>query len=113
MGRTYNVAEPEALSEAEWARQIGRAARWEGQVVVLPKEHTPAHLLWGKHHDQDTAVDTLRIRAELGHHELMSRDDALCRTVEWERGHPPEKIDPAAFDYAAEDAALAAVGRGE
>lgn len=88
-------------------RQIGRAAGWEGQVVVLPKERTPARLLWGKNHDQDTVVDTLRIRVELGYHELMGRDEAFRRTVEWERAHPPEKIDPASFDYAAEDAVLA------
>jgi hypothetical protein len=34
-------------------------------------------------------------------------DEALERTIEWERTHPPA-IDPAQFDYAAEDAALGA-----
>jgi hypothetical protein len=33
------------------------------------------------------------------------------RTVEWERAHPPENVDPASFDYAAEDAALADMSR--
>jgi hypothetical protein len=35
----------------------------------------------------------------------------LRRTVEWERAHPPDKVDPASFDYAAEDAALAGMRR--
>jgi len=29
-GRVYNIAEPEALTEAEWIRQIGLAAGWSG-----------------------------------------------------------------------------------
>jgi hypothetical protein len=32
---------------------------------------------------------------------------ALERTTAWERAHPPPAIDPAQFDYAAEDRALA------
>jgi nucleoside-diphosphate-sugar epimerase len=50
--------------------------------------------------------DTHRIRSELGYAEAVPQDEALRRTVEWERAHPPEKIDPAQFDYAAEDAVL-------
>jgi hypothetical protein len=52
-------------------------------------------------------VDTTRIREELGYTEPVSRDEALRRTVAWERAHPPEEVDPQAFDYAAEDALLA------
>jgi hypothetical protein len=39
-------------------------------------------------------------------------DEALRRTVAWERAHPPEALHPRVhrpFDYAAEDAALAAL----
>jgi nucleoside-diphosphate-sugar epimerase len=106
-GRIYNVAEPEALPEAEWVRQIGQAVGWGGEVIVLPKERTPAHLVWGIDLDQHWVVDTLRIRVELGYHELVSREEALRRTVEWERANPPEQIDPKAFNYTAENAALA------
>ena len=55
-------------------------------------------------------VDTTRIRAELGCQEAATLDDALQRTVEWQRTNTPEKIDPADFDYAAEDAVLAEMG---
>jgi hypothetical protein len=56
---------------------------------------------------QDLVVDTTRIRRELGYAEPVSRDEALIRAVAWERAHPPQDIDPEAFEYAAEDAVLA------
>jgi hypothetical protein len=52
-------------------------------------------------------ADTERIRRELGYAEPVPRDEWLPRTVAWEQVHPPEESDPAEFDYAAEDAALA------
>jgi hypothetical protein len=47
----------------------------------------------------------------LGFAERVSRDEGIARAVEWERAHPPERIDPRWIDFAAEDAALAAMGR--
>jgi hypothetical protein len=32
--------------------------------------------------------------------------DVARRTIAWERAHPPGNVDPASFDYAADDAAL-------
>ncbi len=52
-------------------------------------------------------ADTSRLRSELGYTEPVSLDEALRRTVEWERENPPANVDPSRFDYAAEDAALA------
>jgi nucleoside-diphosphate-sugar epimerase len=43
-GRVYNIVEPEAMSEAEWIRQIGFAAGWSGEVVIVPEDHLPTHL---------------------------------------------------------------------
>jgi hypothetical protein len=43
--------------------------------------------------------------------DLVPREEALRRTIAWERGNPPDGIDSAAFDYAAENAALAELGR--
>jgi nucleoside-diphosphate-sugar epimerase len=105
-GRTYNVAEPESPTEAEWVRRIGQVAGWSGEVVALPKDRLPEHLRWPANLEQQFVVDSTRIRSELGFRELLSQAESLRRTVEWERPHPPEKIDPAAFDYAAEGAVL-------
>jgi nucleoside-diphosphate-sugar epimerase len=109
-GRVYHVAEEEAVSEAEWVRRVGRAAGWSGQVVSLPKERLPAHLSWGVNTDQPWVIDSTRIRTELGYEEHVPQEEALRRTVAWERANPPAQIDPAAYDYAAEDAALAELG---
>jgi len=102
-GRIYNVGEPNAFPEAEWVRRVGQAAGWNGQVVIKPG---------GPHITESgdilpLSLDTTRIRAELGYREGIPQDEALRRTVEWERAHPPEQIDPGAFDYAAEAARLA------
>ncbi len=61
-GRIYNVGEREALSEAEWVKVIGRAAGWEGEIVTVPKDRLPEHLVVQYNTDQHLAVDTTRIR---------------------------------------------------
>lgn len=106
-GRIYNVGEPDALTEAEWVQSIGDAAGWSGAVIPSPKELTPSHLVAPYDWEHHIVGDTTRIRDELGYDESISRTEALKRTIEWERAHPPEQVDPARFDYAAEDAALA------
>lgn len=112
-GRVYNVGEPDAPTHAEWVCGIGRAAGWSGEVVPVSRERLPKHLDWGlENTDQHWVVDTGRIRRELGYAESVPREEAIRRTVEWERADPPSRIDPAEFfDYAAEDAALAALNR--
>ena len=102
-GRIYNVGEAEAVSELEWARLIAEVAGWNGRVFTVPTEKAPAHLVSPANLDQDWAADTSRIRAELGYREPVSRSEAIRRTVEWERAHPPAQSDPAQVDYAAED----------
>jgi nucleoside-diphosphate-sugar epimerase len=110
-GRIYNVADAEALPEADWVRAIGRAAGWEGEVLVLPEDRLPAHLRDQANKEQHWVVSTDRIRRELGYTDPIELDEALRRTVEWERANPPRTVDAAQFDYAAEDAALAGTGR--
>jgi nucleoside-diphosphate-sugar epimerase len=106
-GRIYNVGEKETLSETEWVRAIGVAAGWSGKVVTAPDDRVLEHLVPDINTAQHLVVDTTRIREELGYTEPVSRDEALRRTVVWERAHPPEEFDPKAFNYAAEDAFLA------
>jgi nucleoside-diphosphate-sugar epimerase len=105
--RVYNISEPHAFSELEWARNIGRVAGWSGRVLAVPKERTPAHLQIPYNAAQHWTVSSARIREELGYDEPVSLDTALERTIAWERANPPAEIDPKMFDYAAEDAVLA------
>jgi nucleoside-diphosphate-sugar epimerase len=109
--KVFNVGEPEALPVAEWVRAIGRAAGWEGEIVAVPSDQAPAHLRPAVDTVQDIVTDSTRIRRELGYAERVSAEEALCRAIAWERANPPAEIDPAQFDYAAEDAVLARLGR--
>lgn len=108
-GRVYNVGEAGALSTAAWVRAIGQAAGWAGRVVTVPQDRLPDSLRSPGNYAQDVVVDTTRIRRELGYTERVPRAGALRRTVAWERAHPPERVDPAQFDYAAEDRVLDAL----
>ena len=109
-GRVYNVAEEDAPTQAEWTATVARAAGWNGRVLVLPPNQTPKHLANDMNTAQDLVVDTRRIRAELGYAEQHPPEVALHRTIEWERAHPPARIDPEAFDYPAEDEAIRSAG---
>jgi len=106
--RSNNVGERETMTWVEWVRAIGRAAGWDGEVVILPRDRLPEHLVPDEDMGQHLVVDTARIREELGYREHVSREEGLRQTIAWERAHPPGKVGPARFDYAAEDGALAA-----
>ena len=105
-GRIFNVGEEGARSRAEWVREIGRAAGWDGEVVAVPEGLLPEHLRSPASFDYDLVADTGRIRKELGYEERVPRDEALLKTVAWERANPPAEVDPRQFDYRAETAAL-------
>jgi len=96
-GKVYNVGEPEALSTEEWVRAIAQAAGWEGEVVVMPDETLPEHLRAGMDTSQHLVTDSTRIRNELGYAELISRDEALWRTIAWERANKAKMIDASGF----------------
>jgi nucleoside-diphosphate-sugar epimerase len=106
IGRIYNVGEADALPMIDWTRAIGEAVGWSGRIVTLPKDELPTHLRVNINFDQHLVVDTTRIRAELGFKEIVTREEAIQHTVIWERSHPPEIIDPDAFNYSAENKAL-------
>jgi nucleoside-diphosphate-sugar epimerase len=108
----FTVADRENITEAEWVRRIAQAANWSGEIVTLPDEQLPPHLKHNYDTSQDWALDSTRIRQELGYAEPRLPDEAMRRSVAWERANPPKEFDPAEFDYAAEEAALAAMGQG-
>jgi nucleoside-diphosphate-sugar epimerase len=104
VGRTYNVSEAESLTELEWARLIAHAMRWEGEFVVVPDDDAPESVRMPGDLRQHWAADSTRIRTELGYTEPVPRDEAVRRTVAWERANPPA-APMSAFDYDVEDAA--------
>ncbi len=87
-GRTYNVGEERALTEAEWTREIGRAAGWEAEVRAVAREDLPAGLAEPYDFAHDLVADTGRIRRELDYRERVGQTEALQASVGWEREHP-------------------------
>jgi nucleoside-diphosphate-sugar epimerase len=108
-GRVYNVSEPHALTESEWVRAIGDAFGWRGAVLAVSRDQLPPSLRIPGNFQHHLTYDTTRIREELGYLEQLPRIEAIRRTVDWERTHPPARVDPQEFDYAAEDAVLAKI----
>lgn len=106
-GRIYNVGEPFALSTAERVEQIAGAANWHGEVIILPGERFPANRREEGNMAQHVVADSRRIRQELEYSERVDLAESFRRTIAWESLNPPEKVDPAMFDYAAEDKILA------
>jgi nucleoside-diphosphate-sugar epimerase len=104
-GRIYNVGEPDAPTEHEWIERISRILEWQGKIVVLQEDKLPDHLKTDLHWENHLIIDTTRIREELGYTEIVSREEALNRTVEWERANPPEHVDIES-KYPDEDKAL-------
>lgn len=84
-GRTYNVGERETPTWAERLTELGAAAGWTGRIVAVPAEELPAEERMPLDYRHHLAVDTSRIRAELGYQEVVGREEGIARTIAWER----------------------------
>ena len=84
-GRTYNVGEREASTWAERLEEWGRIAGWNGRVVPAPAEKFPESQRTPYDWSHHIAVDTTRIREELGYAEVVPREEGIARTIAWER----------------------------
>ncbi len=105
--RIYHVAYRENFVEEVWLNKVAATVGWQGDVIKVPNEELPEGLQHHMDMRQDWSVDSERIRAELGYEEVVPLEEALRRTVAWEREHPPE-VDPERFNYKAEDEVVAA-----
>jgi nucleoside-diphosphate-sugar epimerase len=86
-GRVYNVAERPAFTEADWVRRVGEVLGWRGRVETVPVGRIPVP----QDFRQDLDMGSGRIRADLGFAEAVGADEALERTIAWERANPPEQ----------------------
>jgi nucleoside-diphosphate-sugar epimerase len=109
-GQVYNVAEADGLDMQGWVQELARAAGWRGRIAVVGEPCPAPNLPRTMNLDQDLEMVTAKIRRDLGYRETISRRTALERNVAWDREHPPTQVDPAQFDYAAEDAILSRAG---
>jgi nucleoside-diphosphate-sugar epimerase len=102
-GRTYIVAEQPAYSELEWAKKMAEQGGWRGEFVVLPCDQAPEHLRFPGNAAQHGDASSARIRQELGFRDPVPLEEAIRRTIAWERANPPAHIPD--LHYEAEDAA--------
>ncbi|MBN2382383.1 NAD-dependent epimerase/dehydratase family protein [bacterium] len=106
-GQIFNVAEPFFFTREDWVRTIGQRFNWQGRILVVPDDELPETFREKSRVEQDLIVDSTKIRRELGYRETVTVEEALDRTIAWERDNPPGSYDPKAFDYQAEDEVLA------
>jgi nucleoside-diphosphate-sugar epimerase len=103
-GRVYNVAQPDAYSETQWARLVADAHGWQGEILAVPGAILPESLRMDYDERQEYVVSSDLIRRELGYEERVPLAEGLRRTIDWERANPPPDVER---DYEAEDRALA------
>jgi nucleoside-diphosphate-sugar epimerase len=110
-GEVYNVGESDGLDIQSWIGELAAVVGWTGRVVVMDEPCPSPNISRELNLDQHLDMDTTKIRRDLAYHETTSRREALAKTVVWDREHPPKEVDPAQFDYVAEDAILRRVDR--
>ena len=99
-GRIYNLGEMKSTSTIEWVSRIGKATGWNGDVTTVPDspmvEVSPFALM-RINTAQDVTVDSTLMRRELGFSEPIDPDEALVRTIAWERSNPISGFYPRAI----------------
>lgn len=109
--RIYHVGYGANYTEATWIEHVASAVGWTGEIISIANADLPERLRSRQSFAQDWSVDSSRIRQELDYREVVPLEEALRRTVAWERANPPQQIDSFRFDYDAEDAVLESLRR--
>ena len=76
-----------------------------GEFTALPEDKTPVHLRNPGNNAQHWVASSAKIRERLGYREPIALEEAIQRTIAWERENPPTVVSFHQFDYVAEDAA--------
>lgn len=84
-GRIYNLGDEPTLTEREWVERIAVVAGWRGEVAAVPRAELPYDLRQPVDWRYDLWTDTSAMRSEFGYTPAVSLDEALRRTVDWER----------------------------
>jgi nucleoside-diphosphate-sugar epimerase len=109
-GKTYNISEPHTPTHAERLHALAQAAGYRGRIVAAPRDRCPPHLILPVDFRFDLVAGDMPLRRELGYRELVSEEEGLRRTYEWQRGVCPLTAGIHLFDDEAEDAFLRLVG---
>ncbi len=108
--RIYHLSDIEVLTEVERITKIGEITHWQGKVVTVPQSQLPQEWKLPFNTQQDWLVDSTRIRQELEYKEIVPLNEALERTINWQRANlpklPQQFAAPWLLDYAIEDQIL-------
>jgi nucleoside-diphosphate-sugar epimerase len=116
-GKAYNVADDELVTVRQWVQLVARAAGRDLEIRSLPGELPSPGLAVSAFGGQESAtcvVDTARVREDLGYRDVVPVREGLAEAVHWMIENESAlrvtgTTDP--FDYAAEDALVAAYDR--
>jgi hypothetical protein len=111
-GETFNAADLQQYSLAQWIRLTATAAGGELELISLPFELAgPGRGLFPVPHTAHGLVSVQKARDLLGYTDAVPAAEALASTVQWYKENPPDQsvtdrmVDK--FDYAAEDRIIA------
>lgn len=110
-GQVYNVCES-PITVADLVKAIAKIIDWQGKLVIIPKNQMPDTWELEANLNQHWITNSTRIRAELDYTEIVSRHEALKRSIAWSRKHSPAKALPKAsklLNCQDEDAVLAKI----
>jgi nucleoside-diphosphate-sugar epimerase len=83
-GKTYNVADATALTEKEFVEEVIRASGFAAEVSVVADDAVPAESRFPGDARYHMEIDSSRIRAELGHADVVATPAAIARAAKWE-----------------------------
>lgn len=114
-GQIYNCGDQEVLSIAQVAQVIAQAMGHALELVSMPWEIAwPARPLVGQPWTTHRIVSLAKLESELGYRDVVPPREAMARTARWLAANRPapggmeEQVLQDPFDYAAEDALVAA-----
>lgn len=110
-GQVYNLGEADTMTEGEWIRLIGKVLGWKGQVVEAMPSQLPDHLKFPYDISHSLLVDTTKIRQELEFREMVSKEESIWRTADWELANEPGPVEALQEEYKAEDRAWDIINR--
>ena len=74
--------------------KIAPATGWDSEFVTLAEGMHAGAFGAARQLRGALGADSTRIRRELGYREPVSPDEAMQRTIDWERAHPPGEFNP-------------------
>ncbi len=102
--RIFNIGEKKAPTIMERIRHLATIIGWEGDLVSLPDDEVPAHILPVGNFDQNLELDTSKIRKEIEYKEVTDYYDGLNDSIQWYKANLPPLYRDANFNYESEDA---------